>query len=72
MLILSRKAGEGLVLVCPDGTTIDVVVTDIRKVGTSRPVCKIGVNAPNVVRIRRDDDAERQVIAERNETTGDQ
>lgn len=55
MLILSRKAGEGLVFTCPDGTRIDVTVTEIRRMGTSRPVAKIGIGAPQSVLIRRDE-----------------
>lgn len=64
MLILSRKAGEGLVLTCPDGTRIDVVVTDIRKIGTARPVAKLGIAAPQAVAVRRDELPELHVYTD--------
>jgi len=55
VLVISRKAGEGLVLTCPNGEQIEVVVTDIRRIGTGRPYCKLGIEAPRAVLIRRDE-----------------
>lgn len=55
MLVISRKAGEALVLTCPSGERIEVMVTDIRRVGTGRPYCKIGIEAPRAVLVRRDE-----------------
>ena len=55
MLVISRKAGEGLVLICPSGERIEVMVTDIRRAGTGRPYCKIGIEAPRAVLVRRDE-----------------
>lgn len=55
MLVISRKAGEALVLTCPNGERIEVMVTDIRRVGTGRPYCKIGIEAPRAVLVRRDE-----------------
>lgn len=64
MLILSRKVGEALVLTCPGGERIEVLVTDIRRVGTGRPYCKIGIEAPNAVHVRRDELPELAVYTE--------
>lgn len=55
MLVLSRKTGEALVLTCPNGERIEVVVTDIRRAGTGRPYVKLGIEAPRAVLIRRDE-----------------
>jgi sRNA-binding carbon storage regulator CsrA len=55
VLILSRKVDEGLVLTCPDGTRIDVMVTDIRNLASGRPVAKIGIGAPRTVLVRRNE-----------------
>lgn len=55
MLVISRKPGEALVLTCPSGERIEVLVTDIRRVGTGRPYCKIGIEAPRAVLVRRDE-----------------
>lgn len=64
MLILSRKVDEGLVLTCPDGTRIDVMVTDIRKLASGRPVAKIGIGAPKTVLVRRDELPDLHVYTE--------
>ena len=55
MLVISRKPGEALVLTCPSGERIEVLVTDIRRVGTGRPYVKLGIEAPRAVLIRRDE-----------------
>jgi sRNA-binding carbon storage regulator CsrA len=64
VLILSRKVDEGLVLTCPDGTRIDVMVTDIRKLASGRPVAKLGITAPAAVLVRRDELPELHVYTE--------
>lgn len=55
MLILSRKVNEAIVLACPDGTRIEVMVTDIRRADTGRAYAKLGITAPQAVVVRRDE-----------------
>lgn len=64
VLILSRKVDEAIVLTCPDGTRIDVMVTDIRRADTGRPYAKLGITAPAAVLVRRDELPELQVYTE--------
>lgn len=50
MLILSRKEGEGITLVLPNGDEISIVLTEYRGKET-----KVGVFAPDNVTILRDE-----------------
>lgn len=61
MLVISRKVDESFVLLLPDGSSITVIVTDIRRSGTSRPFCRIGIDAPQAVVIRRSELGEIEV-----------
>lgn len=54
MLILSRRIGESIVLQCPDGTTILVVLNDI-----DGSKVRIGIDAPREVKIHRAELLER-------------
>lgn len=65
MLIISRKVDESFVLHLPDGSSIEVMVTDIRRAGTSRPYCRIGIAAPDAVVIRRSELGEIEVATRR-------
>lgn len=53
MLVLSRKVGESIQLYMKDGRIVDVTVTDIRGPMGSRPVCRLGITAPDDVVILR-------------------
>lgn len=64
MLILSRKIDEAIVLTHPDGTQIEVMVTDIRRADTGRAYCKLGITAPAAVLVRRDELPELHVYTE--------
>lgn len=64
VLILTRKVDESIVLTCPDGTRIDVMVTDIRRADSGRPYCKLGITAPQAVIVRRDELKEFRVFTE--------
>lgn len=55
VLILSRKVNEAILLRHPDGTTVEVMVTDIRRADSGRPYCKLGITAPQEVTVRRDE-----------------
>lgn len=55
VLVLSRKVDEAIVLTCPDGTRIEVMVTDIRRADTGRAYAKLGITAPDAVLVRRDE-----------------
>lgn len=55
MLIISRKVDESIVLDCPDGSRIEVIVTDIRRAGGQRPYAKLGIAAPKAVVVRRNE-----------------
>ena len=51
MLVISRKPDQGLVLTVPpsaETTTLEIVIVRIR--GSN---CRVGINAPDAVRIRR-------------------
>lgn len=50
MLVISRKLNEKLFLTMPDGRVIDIIVTR-----TTATTAKLSVNAPQDVRIVRDD-----------------
>lgn len=50
MLVLSRKKTEAIVIVCPDGTRLRIVVTEIRG-----DKARIGLHAPNDYVIHRDE-----------------
>lgn len=64
VLILSRKIDEAIVLTHPDGTQIEVMVTDIRRADTGRPYCKLGITAPQSVVVRRDELPEIHIYTE--------
>lgn len=64
MLILSRKVDEALILDCPDGTQIEVMVTRIGRTDTGRAYCKLGITAPAAVLVRRDELPELAVYTE--------
>lgn len=58
MLVLARKVGESIILRMPDGTECTITVTK-----TSRWSAKLGISAPQTVRVLRSeldglDDAE--------------
>lgn len=50
MLVLSRKLGEKITVVCPDGTPLEVTVVDI-----DRGKIRLGFDAPNSYRIYRNE-----------------
>lgn len=64
VLVLSRKINEAITLVHPDGTRIDVLVTDIRRAASGRPYCKLGISAPHAVAVRRSELPELHVYTE--------
>lgn len=55
VLILSRNVNEAIVLRHPDGTEVEVMVTDIRRADSGRAYCKLGITAPQEVTVRRDE-----------------
>lgn len=53
MLVLSRKAGESILLHMRDGRTADVKVIEIVHQEGARPRVKLGISAPDDVLIMR-------------------
>ena len=53
MLVLSRKAGESVLLHLRDGSTVDVKVTEIVTGANAR--VKLGISAPDDVLILREE-----------------
>lgn len=54
MLVLARKANEGLAIRCPDGTMLQVVVTEVRG-RYPHQVVRLGIQAPEGYVIHRDE-----------------
>ncbi len=48
MLVLTRKANESVVIICPDGTPLRISVADIRSVRA-----RLAIDAPKEYRIHR-------------------
>jgi carbon storage regulator len=48
MLVLSRQKDEVIVIILPDGTTIDICVVDIRG-----DKVRVGVDAPKSIKVHR-------------------
>ncbi|MBU6222666.1 MAG: carbon storage regulator [Planctomycetes bacterium] len=67
MLVLSRKVDQSVVLTCPDGTVIDVMVTRIEP-----HKVRLGVTAPaDVSIVRRElDGRELRVVSQEGGTDG--
>lgn len=51
MLVTNRRIGEGLVITLPDGRVIVVKVISVK----GQSSCRLGVDAPADVHIRRDE-----------------
>lgn len=64
VLILSRKVNEAIVLRHPDGTEVEVMVTEIRRADSGRPYCKLGITAPKAVAVRRNELPDIHVFTE--------
>jgi len=50
MLVLTRKAGEKLIIRCPDGSEIEVLIARIDKYRVS-----VGIQAPRVYLVDREE-----------------
>ena len=48
MLVISRKKNEKLYIVTPDGTRLDILVTEL-----TRQTARLSINAPDDFQIRR-------------------
>lgn len=60
MLILTRRVGEKLYIICPDGSRIEVMIT--KNVGDRR--YRVGVTAPKSYTILREEILERETNEE--------